>query len=71
MTYWSYLWITLILIGVALEIVALFNAAAGDTLSEHVWAAYKHPTWGQFVAWMLTAFLLWLAYHWVRVRFLP
>lgn len=70
MTWWAVAWLAWIGMGICLEMFALLNKRDGDTLSEHVWAVYKHPTWGRFVAWMLTAFLLWLAYHWVRVRFL-
>lgn len=63
MSVMHWLWIAWIALGVALEMYAIFDRTKGDTLSESVWAVLTIPGWGKFVAWMLTAFLLWLAAH--------
>jgi len=63
MTLMHWLWIGWVACGVALEMYAIFNRAQGDTLSESVWTILTIPAWGKFIAWMLTAFLLWLAAH--------
>ena len=63
MTLMHWLWIGWVALGVGLEMYAIFDKVKGDTLSESVWTVLTIPGWGKFVAWMLTAFLLWLAAH--------
>lgn len=63
MTLMHWLWIGWVACGVALEMYAIFDKVKGDTLSESVWTVLTIPGWGKFLAWMLTAFLLWLAAH--------
>lgn len=63
MTVMHWLWIAWIASGVVLELYAICDRADGDTLSESVWSMLSIPGWGKFIAWMLTAFLLWLAAH--------
>lgn len=65
MSVWSWAWLVWILVGVAIEIAALLRPAPGDTLSEHAWAVFANPTIGKFAAWMVFAFLIWLAVHFV------
>lgn len=60
---WSWIWGVYVLLGVILELVALFRPESDDTLSEHVWALFSNPTWGKFITWMFTAFLVWMAVH--------
>jgi hypothetical protein len=59
--WWLYLAI-LVLLGVV-ELIGLATGAKGDTLSEYVWRLLSHPTWGKFLTWMISAFLLWLTVH--------
>ncbi len=64
------LWAIWVVLGVGLELYTIFDRQPGDTLSETVWSVLKIPGWGKFAAWMLTAFLLWLAAHFAsRGRF--
>lgn len=62
---WPMIWGAWVLTGVVLECIALWSPSKHDTLSEQVWGIFTHPTFGKFAAWMLTAFLLWLAVHFV------
>lgn len=65
MSAWAWLWLAWAAAGLALELVALLRPAPGDTLSEQVWLLLAQRGVGKFLAWMLTAFLLWLAFHFV------
>lgn len=65
MNFWALAWLIWVLAGVALELCALVRPAPGDTLSEQVWRVFSDATFGKFAAWMLTAFLFWLAFHFV------
>lgn len=59
------LWITLLAIGLLVELWALFNGKPGDTLSERTRAwfqVHKRPGWALFaVAWI--AFSAWFFWH--------
>jgi len=63
MTLMHWLWIGWVAAGIGLEMYAIFNRADGDTLSESVWSILTIPAWGKFITWMLSAFLLWLIFH--------
>lgn len=65
MNKWSIAWAVWVLIGIAIEMAALLNKTKDDTLSENIWAVYANPTFGKFIAWMFTAFLLWMCLHFV------
>lgn len=56
-------WLLIFGIAACLELYALARPELGDTLSEQIWTIYKNPQWGKFVAWMLSAFLLWATVH--------
>jgi len=68
---WTIGWIVWIVLFLVWEGVALFNSKPGDTLSEHVWIwfgtdreKYRTKTgWVQFRRFLLLAFVLWLAAH--------
>lgn len=62
MNIWTLLWVVWIAAGALLEVAALLNKTQGDTLSEHVWSLFQSST-GQFWTFMVTAFLLWLVWH--------
>lgn len=62
---WTTFWLCWILVGVVAEGIALYRGAKGDTLSEQVWGALDLPGYGKFLAWMLTAMLIWAAVHFV------
>jgi len=64
----TFVWVALLVLVVGAELVALWLPGKGDTLTEHVQAVYLHPTWGQFAAWMCTALLLWMAWHFLLPR---
>ena len=54
-------WLTILVVGLAVEAVALWRRASGDTLSEHVWWL-RARTWGRpllYAAWG------WLTWHFV------
>lgn len=58
-------WLLWVLAGLGFELYTIFNEAEGDTLSENVWALFMIQGWGKFLSWMVVAFLLWLAAHFV------
>lgn len=68
MSLWTLGWLLILAQAVALEIAALCNKSPGDTLSEHVWWLYRHPSLGQLAFFMISAFLVWLLYHFGIVR---
>lgn len=57
MSWWSWAWALLALVGVTLEIAALVNRRRGDTLSEHVWKL-QWP-----VRAVVVGFVGWLTWH--------
>ena len=71
MNAYSWLWMLVIGQAVALEIFTLCNKTARDTLSEQIQALYSIPSFGPFVAWMLTAFLVWLPVHFIVMWIWP
>lgn len=70
---WWLAWVMWFLYFAAVEGMALFNARAGDTLSEHVWAWFgtaTHPGgmrapsgWTRLRRFVLLAFMAWLSVH--------
>lgn len=60
---WTIAWGLWIAMGVVMEFVALRRHQPNDTLSEQVWGAFAMPGYGKFIAWMFTAFLIWMAVH--------
>jgi hypothetical protein len=60
------LWLVWLMMAAAIEGVALFNKARGDTLSEHVWKWFSIRDKGR--GWLirrsaLAAFMIWLTLH--------
>lgn len=54
-------WITWALMGICLELFALFHHSPGLTLSEHVWALRGTGFFS-----LIIFFLLWVVYHFIR-----
>lgn len=71
MTVWSWAWIALLVVPVAVEVWAIVRRGEGDTLSEQVWALRAwlktkgyagQVAWAAFV-WALVGFFGWLVLH--------
>lgn len=65
MSSWTIFWVLYFVVGLAAEIVALTRSTPGATLSEQVWSAISIPGYGKFIAWMLSAFLIWAIVHFI------
>jgi len=60
--WFTCLWITWVIVGIVIQIVALLRNAPHDTLSEHVWwLMSRRPFW----VWVIGGFLAWLLVHWL------
>ncbi|MGC5319297.1 hypothetical protein ACPXB5_11220 [Micromonospora arida] len=69
---WWASWVVWFLYFAVVEGMALFNARAGDTLSEHIWAwfgtargEWSRPVsgWTRLRRFVLLAFMAWLSVH--------
>jgi hypothetical protein len=72
---WTWAWLGWGVYFLIVEVLALINSTAGDTLSEHAWAwlgyaatgqgpAVRRPNgWTRLRRFMLLAFLAWLSVH--------
>ena len=66
MSGWTIAWLLWLACFLAIELPAILNRRAGDTLSEHVWlwASVKGKgAWWRIRRIVLGAFLLWLSVH--------
>tara|TARA_R110000787_G_scaffold117171_8_gene227724 strand:+ start:2479 stop:2673 length:195 start_codon:yes stop_codon:yes gene_type:complete len=58
-------WKVWFVVGFAVEMVALFRPARGDTLSEQLWALRDNPRMvGSFS--FVMAILIWSVYHFIK-----
>jgi hypothetical protein len=58
-TKWSVMWLIWLTAFLAIEIPAILNDEAHDTLSEHIWALTEIS----FFWWLVAGFLVWLLVH--------
>lgn len=65
MTAFRVFWLTMLVAGVAGELLALTNSLRADTLSERVWWLVGLPYLGALIRCLLGAFMVWLLVHFV------
>lgn len=65
MNWYPYFWKGWFLLGLIVEMIAIFRPEAGDTLSEQVWALRDDPKMvGSFS--FLMAILAWSIWHFIK-----
>jgi ABC-type phosphate/phosphonate transport system permease subunit len=62
---YTWLWLGILVAFLGLELWALHRPSKGDTFSEFMWWVFSRGSWGRFLTWMVSFFMVWSIIHFI------